>query len=330
MKELIPKKMEEYIYEGIVLTSIDVVDSPTSTAPSRVTFSTATRGTRNDTTATFIHKVRDVKDPSGEEAELLEAEKLSVEQVRSLINGESEDNAERSTDEKDAGANRKVLFSVHGAQGNSRGYLLQIKQVEERFKKFKLVPILWPSAGQEFLAYFTDRGWSKAAGAAFQSMIPATETFSKSVLCHSMGNRVLKYFANEANSLFDNIFMVASDVNSDLFNKKYIDGGNQEWRKDGVRITDMLTKGKGGKIHVVHNKNDQSLLLSAVINTSARLGRQGLPLDGDGCFSTNHDEVHPEVKDHIVNVDWTNNSPSEMHSYQFDWSLVAYYESQYV
>ena len=86
--------MEEYIYEGIVLTSIDVVDSPTSTAPSRVTFSTATRGTRNDTTATFIHKVRDVKDPSGEEAELLEAEKLSVEQVRSLINGESEDNVQ--------------------------------------------------------------------------------------------------------------------------------------------------------------------------------------------------------------------------------------------
>jgi len=39
--------------------------------------------------------------------------------------------------------------------------------------------------------------------------------------------------------------------------------------------------------------------------------------------------VHPEVKDRIVNVDWTKCSPSEMHSYQFDWSLVAYYESQY-
>ena len=86
-----------------------------------------------------------------------------------------------------------------------------------------------------------------------------------------MGNRVLKYFANEANSLFDNIFMVASDVNSDLFNKKYIDGGNQEWRKDGVRMTDMLTKGKGGKIHVVHNKNDPSLLILGVLDLEGKV-----------------------------------------------------------
>ena len=87
---------------------------------------------------------------------------------------------------------------------------------------FKLVPVLWPSAGKEFLAYFTDRVWSKAAGEALRqsTMIPVTETFSKSVLCHSMGNHLLKYVANEANSLFDNIFMVASDENSVLFNKK--------------------------------------------------------------------------------------------------------------
>ena len=138
---------------------------------------------------------------------------------------------------------------------------------------FKLVPVLWPSAGQEFLAYFTDRGWSKAAGEALlqSTMIPVTETFSKSVLCHSMGNHVLKYVANEANSLFDNIFMVASNENSVLFNKKYIDGGNQEWRKDGVRITDMLTKGKGGKIHVVHNKNDPSLLILGVLDLEGKV-----------------------------------------------------------
>ena len=81
-----------------------------------------------------------------------------------------------------------------------------------------------------------------------------------------------------------------------------------EETKSGAKMvcaSNMLTKGEGGKIHVVHNKNDQSLLLSAVINMSARLGRQGLPLDGDGSCFNNSDEVHPEVKDHIVNVDWT-------------------------
>lgn len=188
------------------------------------------------------------------------------------------------------------------------------------------MPVLWPSAGQEFLAYFTDRGWSKAAGEALlqSTMIPVTETFSKSVLCHSMGNHLLKYVANEANSLFDNIFMVASNENSVLFNKKYIDGGNQEWRKDGLRIK-YVDQGKRWK----DSRCAQQERSIITYFGRSRLGRQGLPFDGDGSCFTNSDEVHPEVKDRIVNVDWTKFSPSEMHSYQFDWSLVAYYESQY-
>ena len=166
------------------------------------------------------------------------------------------------------------------------------------------MPVLWPSAGQEFLAYFTDRVWSKAAGEALlqSTMIPVTETFSKSVLCHSMGNHVLKYVANEANSLFDNIFMVASNENSVLFNKKYIDGGNQEWRKDGLRIK-YVDQGKRWK----DSRCAQQERSIFTYFGGSRLGRQGLPLDGDGSCFTNSDEVHPEVKDHIVNVDWTKN-----------------------
>ncbi len=96
----------------------------------------------------------------------------------------------------------------------------------------------------------------------------------------------------------------------------------------------MLTEGKGGKIHVIYNKNDKDLLLSTVVNLKARLGRSGVPLEGvdDKCnFFCNEgkEEIHPDVKDCLVSVDWTDKSPSNSHNYQFDWGIIAYYESFY-
>lgn len=315
----------QYVYESIVLTSIDVVDSPTPESPNRVVFSASTPGKKNDTTATFIHKVKDVIDnDSGERSGLLEAEKLLPGEVQAIINAESSDEEEKST--SNTNVNRKVLFSVHGFNGNPRGYLLQIKYVEERFQKFKLIPVIWPSAGS-MLGYFIDRSFSKAAGKAFQSIVEPIEAFDKSLLCHSMGNLVLRKFANPSYN-FDNVFMVAPDVESNIFHETYIEGGNQEWRKEGLNITKMLNdKKEGGKVHVLYNKNDSDLLLATIINMKSRLGRDGIPLDG--CCGGDL-KLHDEVKDKIETVDWTNSSPSNPHNYQFDWSVVAYYESQYI
>ena len=72
-----------------------------------------------------------------------------------------------------------------------------------------------------------------------------------------MGNRVLRHFANP-NFNFDHIFMVAPDVDARIFTKKYIKGGTQEWRQDGLQIRDMLSN--NGKIHVIYNRNDMMLL----------------------------------------------------------------------
>mmetsp|Transcript_21514 Transcript_21514/g.26393 ORF Transcript_21514/g.26393 Transcript_21514/m.26393 type:complete len:319 (+) Transcript_21514:103-1059(+) len=317
--------MGDFVYEGIVAVTIDVVDSPTDANPNRVTFSADASGRRDDSTATFIYRIKDVKDKNNG---LLEATKLTVKEVQSIVNAKSENAAERSTDEKDEDTNRKILFSVHGYNGNPRGYLLQVKYYEQRFKKFQIVPVIWPSAGFA-LGYFSDKALSRAAGKAFQSLIPISESFSKSILCHSMGNRVLKYFAKGPLACsFDNIFMVAPDLNNDLFNKNNVERGNNY----ALLIKDLLTKEKGGKIHVLYNKNDSDLLLSTVVNFGCRLGRQGVPLDDDdGCnLFRKKDSVHPAVKDFVVNVDWTNNTPSHPHNYQFDWSVVHYYESQYL
>jgi hypothetical protein len=312
-----------YVFEGIALTSIDVVDSPTPECPNRVVFSASTPGRKDDTTATFIHKVKDVDSSNKDEVGLLEAEKILPSQVQSIINGDSSDEREKSTAVEDKDSNRKVLFSVHGFMGDPRGYLLQVKGIEERFQKFKLIPVLWPSAGI-MLGYYRDRDLSKGAGKAFQSIVEPMGSFSKSILCHSMGNRVLRNFANPSFN-FDNIFMAAPDVNSDLFNESYIEGGKEEWRKDGLRIKDMLTD-KGGKIHILFNRNDMDLLLSTVANMGSRLGRSG-PSPG-GCFG-NQDTFHEDVKDKICTADWTHSSPSHSHCYQFDWSTAAYCDSHY-
>ncbi len=317
-----------YIYQGIVLTSIDVVDSPTPSSPNRVVFSASTPGRTDDTTATFIYKVKDVVDDVDDNNGLLEAIKLLPGEVQKIIDQESSDETERSTWKRNKGVHRKVLFCVHGFKGDPRGYLLQIKGIEERFQKFKLIPVLWPSAGMQ-IGYFRDRALSKAAGKALQSIVEPTEGFDKSILCHSMGNRVLRNFANaEYKHKFDNIFMAAPDVHAKLFSQSYITGGNEEWRKDGIRIKDMLQPDRGGKIHILYNKNDSDLLLSTFVNMRPRLGKVGVS-GGDGCCTAGGG-LHEDVEDSISEVDWTQSSPSSPHCYEFDWGAVAYYESHYV
>ena len=117
------------------------------------------------------------------------------------------------------------------------------------------------------------------------------------------------------------------DVSGEMFNQSYIEGGEQEWRKDGIRIKDMLTPDRGGKIHILYNKNDKDLLLSKFINMKSRLGKDGISLEGCcGCG----DELHEDVENSIEAVDWTNSSPSSSHNYQFDWGAIAYYESHYI
>jgi hypothetical protein len=132
-----------------------------------------------------------------------------------------------------------------------------------------------------------------------------------------MGNRVLRNFASGGYQ-FDNIFMVASDVDSRIFTENYINGGKEEeWRKDGLEIKGMLSEDKGGKIHILVNKKDPKLLLSFIATSRGRLGRSE-HLSKDSCCCGKNEKNHDEIKDYLVAVDFTSNNLSDQHCYQFD------------
>jgi len=74
--------------------------------------------------------------------------------------------------------------------------------------KFMLVPVIWPSAGG--VKYSSDRVNASGAGNAFKTLKKGIDSFPrKSLLCHSMGNFVLRHAA-DATFKFDNIFMAAA------------------------------------------------------------------------------------------------------------------------
>ena len=289
---------ENYLYEGIIVTTYGVIDSPTEENPNRVTFNFESPGDDDNVAANFIHQIKDIG------GGLLEGTKLTVEGVREVaMNGE---------------AKGKLLFSIYGFAANPRGYMIQISYAQRDFKKFMLIPVIWPSKGK-IMAYFADQRLSASAGKLLQSITPTgqNETISKSILCHSMGNRVLKNFANQGVT-FDNIFMVAADVDEDLFNAGWFGSKNEQ----ALNIKNTLTEGKGGKIHVLYSKNDNALFGSCFANGfKARLGREGIKLD----------KVIPEVKDFIVSKDVTDEDGGELgHNYQFKRHAIDYYESMII
>ena len=104
------------------------------------------------------------------------------------------------------------------------------------------------------------------AAKAFANLSTVLNQFpSKSVMTHSMGNRVLRLAAqNMADAgegfAFDNIFMVAADVDNDIF-----DAGNE----NRSNIRSMLAKDDNGKpkgkVYVVHSTKDFALNISSTV-----------------------------------------------------------------
>ena len=148
-----------------------------------------------------------------------------------------------------------------------------------------------------------------------------------------MGNRVLRNFANEGVT-FDNIFMVAADVDANLFNVGWFWPKNEQ----ALNIKNMLTKGKGGKIHVLYSKKDEALSLSAGAFLPDLLGFAGAFLRGNpdprprlGREGVDLNNVIPEVKDFIASKDVTNEDGGEgNHKYQFKPHAIDHYESMII
>lgn len=328
---MVEESMKKIVnYDGLVLTSIDVESSPTEDKLNRVTFSDATLGSREDKDAVFLRNIREVsrKGEGWKTVVDFEAELVTFEEALAA-----------ATAGTDKCSKRKPFFVVHGFNTNASFHLLDCLQAQSKLSKAYIIPVIWPSTGSGSLFdYKTDRALSKAAGESFRSsmlepMRALTAVGGASIMCHSMGNRVFRNFATGSDICFDNIFMVAADVDGDLFHEAYIHGSwsllyrYAEWRQHGINIKNMLSH--DGKVHVIYNPSDVRLSQSMLMKFgNTRLGAEGVNFGWDWLGYT----VHPKLKDSIVNV---NAHEHDMmyenmcdHNYHFHDNVCKYYENQ--
>ena len=97
---------EKVVYDGLVLTSIDVVPDPDN--PKRVTFNDNTIGCVDDKDAVFLCNVREIsREGKGYAVEVeFEADLLTVEEVVARLKLKASDQ------------NKKALFVMHGFNTN--------------------------------------------------------------------------------------------------------------------------------------------------------------------------------------------------------------------
>jgi hypothetical protein len=187
-------------YDGLVLTSIDVEAVPNTERTVR--FSGSIAGRADDETATFLENVRQINDTDEAGKRLFEAETVSVARAREIIN-----------EGVQCGGAGKPLFCIHGFSAQPGDHLKNLQAARKKFDqgKFTLVPVIWPTRAWSIENYKPDQQINAVGAAkAFKTLKNGIDKFpSKSLLCHSMGNFVLRNAAFEKFK-FDNIFMVAA------------------------------------------------------------------------------------------------------------------------
>jgi len=317
---------ERINYDGVVLTSINLERKPGT--DKTVTFSGygSIKRSADDQTATFLHKINQINDKDEGGKRLFQAEILTVAEAKKIINEGGE-----------GGNEGKPLFCIHGWRVQPGTHLKKLKNLnQKKFTKgkFILVPVIWPSSK---IKYENDRKRSMRAGKAFAALKDKIECFSsKSLLCHSMGNRVLRHAA-DATFKFDNIFMVAADVRHDLFHKDYIRGNDndepEKERDDGLEICRMLSNREKGKVHVLYNGADYALNLSGwwPMTWKSRLGsvsnNQKRTWYGGWRKA---DLTDPEIKEFVVNKACNPHLTNKLsHNYQFNDFAIRYYQENH-
>jgi len=314
---------ERINYDGVVLTHINVKERPGTDI---VTFSASIKGSADERTTQFLHKIHQINDKDEDGKRLFQAETITVAEAKKIINEGGE-----------GGNEGQPLFCIHGFTVQPGGHLKNLNNLnKKKFTKgkFILVPVIWPSSK---FKYWVDRETSMRAGKAFAALKDRINSFpSKSLLCHSMGNRVLRHAAN-AKFKFDNIFMVAADVRHDLFHKDYIRGndGPKEEREDGLEICKMLSNREKGKVHVLYNGADFALNPSGwnPMTWKSRLGSVSNNQERTWYGGWREaDLTDPEIKEFVVNKACNPHLTilnKLSHSYQFNDFAIRYYQENH-
>jgi len=174
--------------------------------------------------------------------------------------------AEKVTNEKDivdllTKDGKKPLFYIHGWKGTLNRVINNCKEAQPKFDRketnYQLIPVLWPATGKYETGRNDAENFGFALNEAFASII---SNVKMEVVTHSMGNLVLKKLAKARHDTnkefkFDNIFMSAADVRSDIFN-----------RDEGKNIIKMLSADTSAIVYAFQNKSDLVLASSTVLD----------------------------------------------------------------
>jgi len=232
----------------------------------------------------------------------------------------------------------KPLLCAHGWGGRPDQWIniCDYEQKETFTKipnnKYTLVPVLWPATpslqlslnpldGAEISGYNNSREAASKAGQAAARLLADVSDKQFDFLCVSMGNWFLKELAKEAVAngvmeVFNEIYMSAADVDSNIFTSDV--GGN---------IVKLLNKEGDGKIYVFVNKED--LLLTQSTNwfndKFPKVPRLGLELKDEDIPKNLRDKVQV-VDVHKFLSGWFEDKKD--HGYMFKKSVVEFYNTK--
>jgi len=275
-KESEPK----FNFEQLVLTTIVVRPDEDDSNKIRFTGSSSIKTDLDDTTAVFLRNILET-DEKEDGHPVFIADLVPMNEVKNMVAG------------------KDILFCIHGYLDEPKKALEMFKKSKGEFSTYHPIQVLWPTcdipAGKLNLkvkkSYMHDKEMTKAVGKTLATILPMiTSSSSISLMAHSMGNRVVRLFAADikvmqVGIMFRNIFMVAADVDQDIFEKQ-----------DGVNIVRMLAN--DGKVYVVHRKDDTALQFSArylngnLIDPKNRLGQFGADLS----------KLHSNTEGRIKNI----------------------------
>lgn len=223
-----------------------------------------------------------------------------------------------------------ALLVTHGFNVKPEKFFERVAKGRKLLAKNKvlLIPVLWPCSDKTGIIRSYDLDLANIPEGVAERLVPLLRIFvetekvmkSTSLMCHSLGNYVLRWMAQHAKKRglwsllrgrrkLKHIFMVAPDVRWHIFDQDQ----NENAAKDlnfGKCIAELCS----GNIYVCHSNKDLALLLGRAVHWIPALGRNGYK---------DKETLHESLRDrvHKINCNSYNNLPP-YHGYQFSKKMV--------